>query len=81
MNLKKGISASPGVAIGPALVLDTEEYRIPRRTIDEAGIPQQIRILDAALDAARQEVADLRLATTRKHGTNMAQILDRKSVV
>ena len=33
MEIKRGIAVSPGVAIGPALVLDTEGFRIPQRTI------------------------------------------------
>jgi phosphotransferase system enzyme I (PtsI) len=74
MITRKGISASPGVAIGPALVLDTEEYRIPRRPIDAAEVPQQIQTLDAALDAAREEVAQLRLAASRKLGNQTAAI-------
>lgn len=74
MNIKKGIAASPGVAIGPALVLDTEEYRIPRRTIAEAGISEQVRTLDSALEAARQEVDDIRRGLSRKYGAQMADI-------
>lgn len=74
MITKKGINASPGVAIGPALVLDTEEFRIPSRAIDPAQVPQEIRKLDAALDAAREEVAELRLATSRKLGAKTAEI-------
>ncbi|MEW6253517.1 MAG: phosphoenolpyruvate--protein phosphotransferase [Planctomycetota bacterium] len=74
MITKKGINASPGVAIGPALVLDTEEYRIPHRTIDPAQVPEQISRLDAALEASRQEVADLRVAVARKHGEKTAGI-------
>ncbi len=74
MITKKGINASPGVAIGPALVLDTEEYRIPHRTIDPAQIPGQIRNLDAALAASRQEVSELREAAARKLGDQTAVI-------
>lgn len=74
MITKKGINASPGVAIGPALVLDTEEYRIPHRTIDAAQLPAEIRNLDAALEASRQEVAELRLAAARKLGDETAGI-------
>lgn len=74
MITKKGIDASPGVAIGPALVLDTEEYRIPHRTIDPAQVAAQVRILDAALEASRQEVAELRTATARKLGEKAAVI-------
>ncbi len=75
MNLKKGISASPGVAIGSALVVDTEEYRIPRRTVAPAEIPAQLRTLAAALEASKQEVAELSAAVARKHGEKTAEIL------
>jgi len=74
MITKKGIGASPGVAIGPALVLDTEAYRIPRRTVDPAQVPREIQKLDAALEASRQEVIELRLATARKLGPKTAGI-------
>jgi phosphotransferase system enzyme I (PtsI) len=74
MITKKGINAAPGVAIGPALVLDTEEYRIPHRTVDPAQVAIQLRNLDAALSAARQEVAELRLAAARKLGDKTAVI-------
>ncbi len=74
MIVKHGISASPGVAIGPALVLDTEEYRIPRRTVDATQVPGQIRALDAAITASRQEISELRAAAARKLGENAAEI-------
>lgn len=74
MITKKGINASPGVAIGPALVLDTEEYRIPHRTIDPTQVPGQIRNLDAALAASCQEVGELRAAAARKLGDKTAVI-------
>lgn len=74
MITKKGINASPGVAIGPALVLDTEEYRIPHRRIDPAQVPAEVRNLEAALEASRQEVGELRLAAARKLGDETATI-------
>ena len=33
MEIKIGIPVSPGVAIAPALVLDSESFRIPKRFI------------------------------------------------
>lgn len=74
MNIKKGISAAPGVAIGPALVLDTEEFRIPRRPLDPAQAPRQVELLDAALDASRQEVRELRAGAARSLGEKTAEI-------
>ena len=76
MIRKKGISASPGVAIGPALVLDTEEYLIPRRPIDPSQVPAQIQALDGALETARQEVAELRASAARKLGEKTSAIFD-----
>lgn len=74
MIIKTGIPASPGVAIGPALVLDTEEYLIPRRTLHPGEVASQIRTLDAALASSREEVAQLRAATARKMGARFADI-------
>ncbi len=33
MEIKKGIGVSPGVAIGRAMVIDSKDYRLPRRSI------------------------------------------------
>ncbi len=74
MITKKGINASPGVAIGPALVLDVEEYRIPHRTIDPSQVAAQVQTLDAALETSRQEVSELRAAAARKLGDKTAVI-------
>jgi phosphotransferase system enzyme I (PtsI) len=52
MELKRGIPVSAGVAIGPALTLDTEWYRIPQRRIDPAQSVAEIQRLHAALHAA-----------------------------
>src|SRR5262249_4059656 len=74
MITKKGINASPGVAIGPAFVLDTEEYRIPMRTVEASAVAVQLRTLEEALEASRQEVSELRLAATRKLGPKTFEI-------
>jgi phosphotransferase system enzyme I (PtsI) len=76
MITKKGISAAPGVTIGPALILDTEEYRIPRRTVPPSQVPHELRLLDAALEASRQEVSELRAALARKQGDTAAAIFE-----
>lgn len=74
MITKKGINASAGVAIGPAFVLDAEEFRISRRTIDPTQVPAQIRALDVALQASQQEVAELRSAAMRRLGSKTSEI-------
>src|SRR5688500_10934875 len=55
MDIKRGIPVSAGVAIGPALVLDTEWYRIPQRYVDPARVDAEIARLHLALRAAAGE--------------------------
>jgi len=55
MEIKRGIAVSPGVAIGPALVVDTEGYRIPQRFIDRGQRGDERARLRAALAAAAKE--------------------------
>ena len=55
MEIKRGIAVSPGVAIGPALVVDTEGYRIPQRFIDRGQRGDERSRLRAALAAAAKE--------------------------
>ena len=42
MEIRHGIPVSPGVAIGPAFVLDAERYRIPDRFIQPGAYPDEI---------------------------------------
>src|SRR3954468_9172642 len=55
MEIKRGIAVSPGVAIGPALVLDTEWFRIPERFIGPDQVAGEVERLRQALAAAVRE--------------------------
>ncbi len=36
MEIKKGVAVSPGISIGKCVVIDAEDYRIPRRQIESS---------------------------------------------
>jgi phosphotransferase system enzyme I (PtsI) len=55
MEIKRGIAVSPGIAIGPALVLDSEWFRIPQRVIPANQIDNECQRLRQALDQAAAE--------------------------
>src|SRR5207237_3261789 len=55
MDIKRGIAVSPGVAIGPALVLDTEGFRIPHRLVETTEHEVEVARLRSALAAAARE--------------------------
>ncbi|MGI9428675.1 MAG: phosphoenolpyruvate--protein phosphotransferase [Bythopirellula sp.] len=65
MERLQGIAVSPGIAIGEALVLDNEGFRIPRRFLPRDAVEEELERLNSAFDAAvaevehnRQQVAD-----------------------
>jgi len=76
MEVKKGIPVSPGVAIGPAVVLDTEEYRIAQRVVPADEVRNECSYVNRALEAARREVMDLRDRTALQLGRDTAAIFD-----
>lgn len=52
----KGIAVSPGVAIGEALVMDLEGFRIPRRFLTREAVEPEIERLDKAVNAAAADI-------------------------
>ena len=74
MEFKRGIAVSPGVAIGPALVVDTEGIRITRRTVAPEQVPTEIALLGIALEEAAAEARDTRQRITALHGPAIGNI-------
>ncbi len=74
MEIKRGIAVSPGVAIGPALVVDTEGYRIPKRFIDREGRDAEIARLQGALACAAVEAREKQEAVSAKLGKQYGAI-------
>ncbi len=60
MKILKGIAASPGIVIGKAYLLDSEEMSIPQRSITAASIPKEITRFQDALTQTRAEIQTIR---------------------
>src|SRR5262249_17947139 len=74
MDIKRGIAVSPGVALGPALVLDAEGFRIPQRFVAAGEQDAEIARLRQALAAAAREARDSQQAVTAKLGPQYGAI-------
>jgi len=68
MKIRKGIGVSPGIAIGEAFILESEEYPIPKRRIQEEEVNGEIERLDRALERAIEEVDTLQQKATKRIG-------------
>jgi len=76
MEIRKGIAVSPGVAIAPAIVLDSEQFRIARRSIEPAEVETELGRFRASLAHAQGEVRDLRARVTSDVGEKLGAIFD-----
>lgn len=72
----QGIGASPGVAIGPALVLESRNLVVAKRKLRPARMEPEIERFRAALRAARDELEDLRQRVQKKMGEKFSHLFD-----
>lgn len=77
----KGIPASPGIAMGPAFLMDTEEPVVPRRQISDEELPQEIARFEEALIQTRKEIVDIQKKITEEMGTDHAEIFNAHLLV
>lgn len=68
MQLHKGFPVSPGVAIGEALIVDTEGFRFPRRFVTRDVVEEEVQRLDRAIVAVGEEIERNRAEVTERLG-------------
>ncbi len=72
----KGIAASPGIAIGKAMVKKEKDIEISREQISEDEVNEEIKKLHTALKKAKSELKTVRDNTAEKMGEEKAEIFD-----
>ena len=73
MEIKKGIAASPGISIAKSLVIDSEDYRIPQRSINPSQRMTEIQRLKNAFKDAAVELTSLE---KNSHNIDQSKIKD-----
>lgn len=74
MEIKKGIAVSPGISIGKSLIVDSEDYRIPRREIEASQRMAEIQRVRNAFREAIQELTALERAQGEAAGGRVKDI-------
>lgn len=62
MEIKKGIAVSPGIAISEPLVIDSRDYRIPRRSILPSERSSEVLRVREAFAGAIKELTEIEAA-------------------
>lgn len=70
----QGIPVSPGVAIGPALILDADGYRIPRSLVAANEVADEYARLRVAVDQVSKRLEESRMETTAIAGQHTGDI-------
>lgn len=76
MQKLQGIAVSPGVAIGEALVMGNEGFRIPRRFLARDAVDNEMDRLNRAFDAAAAEIEHNRDAVAGQLGKEYGAIFE-----
>lgn len=76
MQRIQGIAVSPGVAIGEALVMDQEGFRIPQRFVTRDAVEDELERLDLALRASAEEIAKNRDTVNLELGPQYGAIFE-----
>lgn len=76
MEICKGIPVAPGIAMAEALVLDSEDYRIPTRYVESDQVPHELELLPRAISASVEELKQQRENLETNFGRDIAAIFD-----
>lgn len=60
MRVFHGIAVSPGIAMGQTTILHTENFAVPRKTIDSSDIPREIARFEDALTLTRSDILSVK---------------------
>ncbi len=74
MEIKKGIAVSPGISIARSLVIDAEDYRIPRRVVMPAQRIVEVQRAKNAFKDAIDELTQLEVAQDESEGGKIKDI-------
>ncbi|MHC4594607.1 MAG: phosphoenolpyruvate--protein phosphotransferase [Planctomycetota bacterium] len=74
MEIKKGIGVSPGISIAKSLIIDSEDYRIPRRLVKPSQRTTEVQRVRNAFKGAIGELTELEAAQDPAEGSKIKDI-------
>ncbi|MCA9066490.1 MAG: phosphoenolpyruvate--protein phosphotransferase, partial [Planctomycetaceae bacterium] len=74
MQVRSGIAVSPGVVVGPALVLGSENFRIPRKFVGRDAVEAEVSRFRTALERVCQDIEGNEILAAEQLGEQYAAI-------
>jgi phosphoenolpyruvate-protein phosphotransferase (PTS system enzyme I) len=80
-RLMRGIGVSPGMAIGAAVVVQSQLPDVPHRVVPRSQVEREVRRLRAAVKDVQRHIADLKARTAERIGPEEARIFDAQMLM
>jgi phosphoenolpyruvate-protein phosphotransferase (PTS system enzyme I) len=80
-RLMRGIGVSPGMAIGAAVVVQSQLPDVPHRVVPRSQVEREMRRLRAAVKDVQRHIADLKARTEERIGPDEARIFDAQMLM
>ena len=80
-TILKGIPAAPGITIGKAYLLDSENFTVSKRRITEATLPNEINRFQEALIKTRDEILKIKDKISKEMGIEHGEIFSAHLLV
>jgi phosphotransferase system enzyme I (PtsI) len=80
-TILKGIPAAPGIAIGKAHLVDSEDFTVPKRHIREKNLPDEINRFQEALIKTRNEILKIKEKISKDMGAEHGEIFSAHLLV
>lgn len=74
MQVRSGIAVSPGVVVGPALVLGSENFRIPTKFVTQNAVEVELIRFRTALDHVCRDIEEHEILVADQLGSQYAAI-------
>jgi len=81
MLVLKGVAASPGVSIGPAVLLPGENFAVARQYVEPAEVKTEIQKLNAAMQKTLAELDACEQKVLGELGTEYANLLSTHKLI
>ncbi|MDP3910310.1 MAG: phosphoenolpyruvate--protein phosphotransferase [Gemmatimonadales bacterium] len=75
-RLLKGIGVSPGIAVGPTVVVRWALPEVPHRVVPRTHVEKEVRRLRAALKDVKRHLTELQVRAEDRAGVDEARIFD-----
>ena len=81
MFVLKGVGASPGVAIGPAVILPGESFAVTRQYVDPSEVKAELSKMKTAMDKTMRELDSCEKKVQATQGQEYAQLMSTHKLI